>query len=63
MQITLILREDFYENQYVRIHFEKYLIRDSRQFMIFKEYFIKSVGTRAIFRRIIKSDMTDGQTD
>ena len=36
--------QDFYENHHIRIHFEKKLIRDSRHFMFFKEYFTKSIG-------------------
>ena len=35
---------NFYKNHHIRIHFEKYLTRDSRQFTIFKQYFTKSVG-------------------
>jgi hypothetical protein len=35
---------DFYENHHIRIHFEKYLTRDLRQFTLFKQYFTKSGG-------------------
>ena len=44
VKTTVSESHDFYENHHIRIHFEKYLTRDSRQFTIFKQYFTKSVG-------------------
>ena len=49
---------------HIRIHFEKYLTRDSRQFTVFKKYFTKSVGPgRFSAEKLNRILQTDRRTD
>ena len=57
-----------YENHHIRIHFQKYLTRNPRQFTFFKEDFTKSVGpgqfSAEYLKEILRTDsQTDSQTD
>ena len=48
-QISFCELPQFLQESLRRIHFEKYLTHNLRQFTIFKEYFIKFVGPGRIY--------------
>ncbi len=53
---------NFYKNHYIQIYFEKYLAHNSCQFTILK-IFDQICWAGAVFRKIIRRDVTDRQRD